>query len=167
MLGHGHCKESDGCFRGISSLTGNRCLWCSWGEGSSGLQLTTPPGKPYVWLLSLRSIILFPDTSSHVSLFKKFHDAWHQNCLGHSELSSGTFSSRLVYPVTRGVLSCWRGRPCTWLLSIACPLEGSFLLMCVLCETETQHTVLSLQIHDSNQGIIRHTFLSEDTHLLV
>lgn len=91
MLGHRHCKESDGCFRGISSLTGNRHQWCSWGEGSSGLQLTTPPGKPYVWLLSLRSIILFPDTSSHVSLFKKFHDAWHQNYLGHSELSSGTF----------------------------------------------------------------------------
>lgn len=130
--------------------------------------VTTPPGKPYVWLLSLRSIILFPDTSSHVSLFKKFHEAWHQNCLGHSELSSGTFSSRLSFThVTRGVLSCWRGQATQMAPQHSVPSGGEFLLMFVLCETETQHTVLSLQIHDSNQGIVRHTFLSEDTHLLV
>lgn len=46
-------------------------------------------------------------------------------------------------------------------------MEGSFLLIFVVCETETQHTILFLQIRESNQGIVRYIFLSEDTHLLV
>lgn len=146
MLGHRHCKESsDGCFRGISSLIGNRCLWCSWAEGAVGFSWPLHQENLISGFFRWGLLFCFPDTSSHVSLFKKFHDAWHQNYLGHSELSSGAFSSRLSFThVTCGVLSCWRGQAMQMAPQHSVPSGGEFPSdVCAVWNWDPAHSPIS------------------------